>query len=297
MMMKSTVVKNEIWLTFLLSTVFIFTLIACGGGGGSSDSQDTPFSIIGQWEITDMEGVPDGVTYSSNLNFFGDATYDVDFYSAGYYDISDSGAYSLNGTSLSVDGDLSYYIDSPTQITIISDQQFSLIDSDGDKWILTKVADFNDGEDEGDDDSNNDTNTSNLAIMHGVASADEWYRPSGQDPSEAIDGDEVSKWSANGFGTSDSPHWLIIDLKSSYTINEIVLKSDDMPQYGSTYHVVYNLYISENGADWTLIANGTMYDDPDRYMDTITYSGEVRYVKYEVVGGSHWAHLNEIEIY
>jgi hypothetical protein len=279
MIMKSIMVKKKIWLTFLLVSVFIFTFSACGGS--SNDSQDTTFSIVGQWEITDLEGVPDGVTYSSSLSFYIDGTYDLVFYSAGYYDISDSGTYSINGTSLSVDGILSYYIDLPTQITIISDQQFSLIDSDGDKWTLTKVADFNDdddAEDESDDNSNSETNTSNIAKMYGVASADEWYSPSGQDPSKAIDGDEVSKWSANGFGTLDSPHWLILDLIDSYTINIIVLKSDDMSQYSSSYYVMYNLYISENGADWTLIASGTMYDDPDLYMDTITYSGEVEYV-------------------
>jgi hypothetical protein len=64
---------------------------------------------------------------------------------------------------------------------------------------------------------------------------------------------------------------------------------------------VYNLYTSDDGVNWNLIHSGTLVDslDPKIYVHTIPLPAThvFQYAKYEVVGGTHWAGLFEMEIW
>ena len=115
------------------------------------------------------------------------------------------------------------------------------------------------------------------------------YKPA----SLAIDGDPLTNWSA------DAAHdgWLIVDLKSIYDIQTIVLKSLDKPEYDTLYSN-YNLYSSLDNINWNLIGSGTLTDNDSEWFEVWHIGGdEMRSIKYEVTGGTHWAHLYEIEAY
>ena len=103
-------------------------------------------------------------------------------------------------------------------------------------------------------------------------------------------------WNAGTYATSQNPYWLQVDLQGTYEIGKIVLAS--LINYLPGYTNDYNLYNSTNGTAWNLIASGTLTDTYDR-VHTINLSPnqDMHYVKYEVVGGSHYAHLVEMEIY
>jgi hypothetical protein len=140
----------------------------------------------------------------------------------------------------------------------------------------------------------------NIAPLYGTASADvsDWMAAGG-----AIDGDYASMWNAGSHASSSNPHWLEVDLQQNRQVREIAVNSmiwwagDQYP--GLTN--VYNLYVSSDGSSWTLIGSGTLTDstDPEAYSDRHILSDQmpaIRYVKYEVVGGTHWAHLVEMEV-
>jgi len=139
----------------------------------------------------------------------------------------------------------------------------------------------------------------NIAPLYGVALPDTyWYN---RVPERAIDGDPGTEWSAGSHATPSSPHWLIVDLQNQYKVTQITVSGwpwGGDPYFG--YTNIYNLYTSTNGTDWALIASDWWAEDtdPSIYSDTYILSGEpLRYVKYEVIGGTHWAGVGEIEIY
>ncbi|MCX5646755.1 MAG: discoidin domain-containing protein [Phycisphaerae bacterium] len=151
----------------------------------------------------------------------------------------------------------------------------------------------------------------NIAPIYGVASADahgygpDWGGPiDSWLPGNAIDGatgpvnDWTTGWSAGSHGTPSNPHWLVVDLQNAYPVGQITvfgLLWEDDPYFG--YTNVYNLYTSTDAANWTLIASDWWAEDTDAsiYSDTYMLSGDpLRYVKYEVVGGTHWADVQEI---
>jgi hypothetical protein len=114
----------------------------------------------------------------------------------------------------------------------------------------------------------------------------------------AIDGDQGSLWSASGFGSASNSHWLIVDLGSAFNITTITLKGPYTGTYPPNYNNDYILYTSINGADWQVLGAGSLFDSAEGYINTIDTAGLVaRYAKYEVVGGLHWAHLNEFQIW
>jgi hypothetical protein len=124
---------------------------------------------------------------------------------------------------------------------------------------------------------------------------------SGYALNSAIDGNLLTLWSAGSNGTQSNPHWWKCDLQGNWQVSQITVNMQ--PWSGSLYRGytnVYNLYISNDGNIWNLIGSGTIAEetDPAAYSDTYTLSTgtSIRYIKYEVVGGSHWADLGEIEI-
>jgi hypothetical protein len=116
--------------------------------------------------------------------------------------------------------------------------------------------------------------------------------------SNAIDGNDVTAWNAGDYATAGSPAWLTVDLGSLYDLDTVVLKSSDTIKWGSSYGINYNLYYGTELNAMNLIASGTLMDDPALYIDNIALSGvTAQYLKFDVVGGTHWAHLNEMQVY
>ena len=148
----------------------------------------------------------------------------------------------------------------------------------------------------------------NIGPIYGVATASSTYHS--PEPSyvteqqQAIDGSYSSHWNAGWWAYPSNPAWLVVDLQRPFTVSTIVLQ-DHRGGPGSPYNGYsndYNLYTSSDGTTWTAIASGTLYEsaDPAKHTNTITLpasSSTFRYVKFEVVGGSHWAHLIEMEIF
>lgn len=122
-------------------------------------------------------------------------------------------------------------------------------------------------------------------------------------PGKAIDGDPSTMWNAGSRGTATHPHFLIVKLRKPLRVDAVSLK-DIVWKPGGTFlgfDNIYNLYIGSDGFSYTKIASGTLTESRDPKWNSALVSvpkrlSTLRYVKYEVVGGSHWAHLMEMEI-
>lgn len=123
---------------------------------------------------------------------------------------------------------------------------------------------------------------------------------------KAVDGDHEVHWSSSGFASPSSPIWLAVDLGNAYSLSHVDLYSHyaepGNPYYG--YGINYNLYYStnvdswNNDTAWTKKADGTLNTDLNNYFNVIDFGGtNAQYLKFEVVGGNHWAHLYELEAY
>ncbi|MHC4604077.1 MAG: discoidin domain-containing protein, partial [Planctomycetota bacterium] len=116
-------------------------------------------------------------------------------------------------------------------------------------------------------------------------------------PSKAVDGDNETQWGADHHGNPVDPTWLKIDLEEVFTVEQIVLKVRTWQTQYAGYYIDYILYGSSDGQLWEEVGQGRLidFDDP---IDTIGLNGKsMRYLRCDVVGGTHWAHLHEIEVY
>jgi F5/8 type C domain len=122
----------------------------------------------------------------------------------------------------------------------------------------------------------------------------------------AIDGNLDTFWRGTAHGSPTAPWWIIVDLSNEFQVDRIELWTHDTPYVN--YFIDYNLYGSINGSTFNLLSTGTLIDPPpppipgyyDYFHDTVflPYNQNIiRYAKFEVIGGSHDAHLNEIEIW
>ena len=126
------------------------------------------------------------------------------------------------------------------------------------------------------------------------ATASAVYAPYG--PEQAVDGDVITKWNAPGQGTPGSPQWLKVDLEAVIPIYRIILVGPSTSGYEG-YSVVYELYGSVDDTNWTQLGTGTLVDTTDP-VDVVYPGGRgILYIRYDVVGGSHWANLEELEAY
>jgi len=122
--------------------------------------------------------------------------------------------------------------------------------------------------------------------------------------SNGVDGDYDTHWSWYAHGSTSNPGWFRVDLENTYSIDQINLSySHDAGNVGLTN--IYNLYTSLDDVTWELIHSGTLVEqntlgtsNPDNITSILFDPFEVgRFVKYEVVGGTHWAGLKELEVY
>jgi hypothetical protein len=63
--------------------------------------------------------------------------------------------------------------------------------------------------------------------------------------------------------------------------------------------MVANLYDIPKDTGWSKIGSGTLYQSlvEDEYTDTWATSGSIRWIAYEIVGGSHWPTIVQIRAY
>jgi hypothetical protein len=125
--------------------------------------------------------------------------------------------------------------------------------------------------------------------------------------SNAIDGNLGTLWRATSHGTPTDPKYLIVELCDISEISHIVLWGHYTGYVN--YYIEYNLYISADGINFTFLSTGKLITPPsstppdeyyDSFMDTVYLPAELRlmrFAKFEVIGGQHDAHLNEIEIW
>ncbi len=111
----------------------------------------------------------------------------------------------------------------------------------------------------------------------------------------AVDGNYQTHWAAPSHATAINPHWLVVDLGSSFTVDKITLTGPSSTYVGYTHQ--YNLYRGATPTAWTLIGSGTLIDTTDPQDTWIPGGNAMRYVKFEVVGGTHWAGLYEMEVF
>ena len=116
--------------------------------------------------------------------------------------------------------------------------------------------------------------------------------------SNAIDGVHLTMWNAGDWATSSKHYVLTIDIGDVHPVNSIVLKSGASTP-NPAYYINYMLFTSVDNINWdTIVAFDRLIDSADGYFDIIdTGTTLTRYVKFEVTGGTHWAHLVEAEIW
>jgi len=145
--------------------------------------------------------------------------------------------------------------------------------------------------------------TVNIAPTNGIATADV-FLDFFHRPQLAMDGDRLgTMWNAGSTGSLAHPHFLIVDLQQPIQANAIFLKdiiwNPSSPFLG--FNNIYNLYIGSDGTTFTKIASGTLTESLDPLLNSAFIPipaalSTFRFVKYEVVGGSHWSHLMDMEI-
>jgi hypothetical protein len=108
-------------------------------------------------------------------------------------------------------------------------------------------------------------------------------------PALAVDGDANTYWNGGGHGSPGSSMWLKVDLQAAFNLQRVVLRSAG----GSE---VYELFGSMDDTNWTQLA--TPFAAASVNPITIDKrEGPFRYLRCNVVGGSDWSSLAEIEAY
>jgi hypothetical protein len=146
----------------------------------------------------------------------------------------------------------------------------------------------------------------NLAPVYGTATANSVYYGGPNEvysppytPDRAIDGNLTTQWNAGSWPNASAPLWLIVNLHNIFDVDRIVLNSADT-YYSDYYFEGYNLYIGNDGENWTFVQSGNLVDNAILYRAEISLEANmqnIQYVKLELPVGTHWGHLNEIQIY
>lgn len=113
----------------------------------------------------------------------------------------------------------------------------------------------------------------------------------------AVDGVINTAWNAGDHaGDISMPVILTVDLERIYEIDSIHLwTSKGGPHAG--YYIDYNLYCSTDQSNLVFLEYGRLIDTYDPSDEYKLLDVQMRYVHFEVTGGTHWASLFEMEVY
>lgn len=140
-----------------------------------------------------------------------------------------------------------------------------------------------------------DTYATNVALNKSATATTQYtgYGVDGGLAKFAVDGDLLTCWNA---GTHAPPiQSLTVDLQTSYFINEIDVWT--ATGHGPGDYVNYSLYVSMDKNFWQFISSDTLIDTFDVHKVTTFSPIPARYIRYDVTGGTHWAHLYEMQVY
>ena len=133
----------------------------------------------------------------------------------------------------------------------------------------------------------------------------------------AIDNNLNTWWQGDWWGSNERPQWLIIDLNKEYYVDSIELYFSLQNYIGAAGEpdIMYDIYTRNDISEWELIderqysifhgieqtSSGAssgmgILGQPDDYSDSLLIGRMVQQIKFDVVGGWEWAHLNEIKI-
>ncbi|MBS3936648.1 MAG: discoidin domain-containing protein [Sulfuritalea sp.] len=138
----------------------------------------------------------------------------------------------------------------------------------------------------------------NVAHLYGSATANQTYDTAYA--ANAIDNNNATRWVAPDHGTPWHPNWLVVDLGAPFPVEAIDLFWGQPGGYPG-FTTVYSLFHGMDGANWSLIGSGTFVEGGDLNQISAQYpfspDQSMRYVKYEVNGGSHWSSIAEIRVW
>jgi hypothetical protein len=138
---------------FVYSLSLLFVLASCGGSGSSAEGGSKPCEpsagsesdLYGDWAISSIESVPSGSPLDSEFTFYSTGTYDWFFIidiPSWKTNVRGGGNFSLDGTTLLIDGDFADTVNSGNSVEIgfcNNNRTFSFVDENGNKWTYTKI--------------------------------------------------------------------------------------------------------------------------------------------------------------
>jgi hypothetical protein len=128
----------------------------------------------------------------------------------------------------------------------------------------------------------------------------------GSEPANAIDNKDYAggqfSWTAPDHGSELDPNWLELDFGSDYYLSRVEVRGVSNYPDWQGFNNVFNLQAKPDLGQWMLIGSGDIQDhfDPNLRDKTFSYASGTeplaRYLRYEVVGGTHWSYLGEINV-
>lgn len=117
-------------------------------------------------------------------------------------------------------------------------------------------------------------------------------------PEYAIDGELGVHWSAAMWASSTNPIILTVDLKQEFLVSQIDLYSTSYNGHIGFY-IDYNLYIEADGVRSKVVDAGNLTENSTDYFDKVLFltAVPVKTIYFEVIGGTHWAHLYEMDVF
>lgn len=110
-------------------------------------------------------------------------------------------------------------------------------------------------------------------------------------------------WNAGTWASTAAPAWVRVDLGRLALIDSVTLRFTDNQGAWNGYSNAYELRGSADGQAWQLLGSGTLVDlagNADALSDTHQWAvgaqPTLRLLEYRVVGGSHWAALDEMDV-
>jgi hypothetical protein len=150
--------------------------------------------------------------------------------------------------------------------------------------------------------------TIELTDLPGIAVSANSFTSPGGEPTNAIDNkdylDGQFSWVAGDHGTPDDPNWLQLDFGSDFYLMGVEVRgifNEELPWFWGNNNV-FNLWAQQDGGAWVAIGDGDIQDSADPALRDKTFGylpgaqPLARYLRYEVVGGSHWSYLGEINV-